>query len=138
MKKNKKHKNKIYIIQSNYFNLNSTERFSEGDIVIKSDPLQQFVFKVKKSKEIDNLINNIDKLYENYLKNCEHVANDYLLEGIKNSKKNRINEFHVLNFCKEVELYPFKEVPIPLVIKKLKFGENKLMVKFNIYNLDKD
>jgi len=126
----KKQRKKIFIIQSNYFDLNSTERFDDGCLVIKSDPMQQMVFKVKKSKEISELINNINNFSKIYK---ESNKNWYMLEGIEQSEKERISIIYNLNFFKEVELFCCRVERIPL-----SFDDFKLNAIFNIYEVNID
>lgn len=130
--KNKNQGNKFYIIQSNYFNLNSTEKFDDGSFVIKSDPLQQMVFKVKRSKEVKELINNICNLSEIYKNNNEYLSNNYMLEGIAQSKEKKISTIYKVNFIKEIESFDCDKVKIPL-----NFEGFKLNAILNIYDLNK-
>jgi hypothetical protein len=129
----KKTNKKFCIIQSNYLELNSNEKFANDTIVIKSDPIQQIVFKSKKSKEVKDLILNIKNLSQVYINNCKYELNNYMMEGIQQSKEDKINEIYKLNFMKEIELFNSKEISVPLI-----FDNFELKAKFNIYNINND
>lgn len=90
------------------------------------------VFKVKKSKEVKELINNICNLSEIYKNNNASLSNDYMLEGIAQSKEKKISTIYKVNFLKEIELFNYDIVKIPL-----NFGEFELNAIFNIYDLNK-
>ena len=113
--------------------LNSNEKFANDTIVIKSDPIQQIVFKSKKSKEVKDLILNIKNLSQVYINNCKYELNNYMMEGIQQSKEDKINEIYKLNFMKEIELFNSKEISVPLI-----FDNFELKAKFNIYNINND
>lgn len=91
------------------------------------------VFKVKKSEKIQELINNINNQAKAYKERNKENLNNYMEEGIEQSKNEIIEKIRKLNFFKEIELFDFKEVKITL-----NFDNFKLNTIFTIYEFYKD
>ena len=91
------------------------------------------VFKVKKSEKIQELINNINNQAKAYKERNKENLNNYMEEGIEQSKNERIEKIRNLNFFREIDLFDFKEVKITL-----NFDNFKLNTIFTIYEFYKD